>query len=459
MKRKRFFERSYFITLVLFLAFFNAGIFALAAYTHANSVDAAKQVCISEQFAIMEAFERDYSDGGETDGYFLMLSYGTHYEEKGILLRFANEKKTAYSNIPDTFPIPEKGEMIIQNTDGKKYIFISDTVCGGKYVLTYAKDISYLNEQLKSLAVVFGGVSVLASVILAFCLYFVQRKLYTPLKRLQDATNAVSRGDFTVQADETGNDEFASLAGDFNSMTNKINDQMSELKSVAEEKQRMLDNLGHEMRTPLTSIYGYAEHAFRNKLDEEKHLQTMLNIMDESKRLKRVGDILLEGAYLRENKIEKNVFSAVKLLDRIHGVFVMRAADKEVKITCRCEDVYLNGDKALIEILVSNLTENALRACKKGGDIELGAGIVDGAKTIYVKDNGIGMTSEQLSRITEPFYRTDKARSRAEGGTGLGLALCKTIADSHGAELYFESEPGKGTTAYLRFTKEGEDGK
>ena len=459
MKRKRFFERSYFITLVLFLAFFNIGILALATYTHANSVEAAKQVCISEQFAIMEAFERDYSDGGETDGYFLMLSYGTHYEDKGILLRFANEKKTAYSNIPDTFPIPEKGEMIIQNTDGKKYIFISDTVCGGKYVLTYAKDISYLDEQLKSLAIVFGGVSVLASVILAFCLYFVQRKLYTPLKRLQDATNAVSRGDFTVQADETGNDEFASLAGDFNSMTNKINDQMSELKSVAEEKQRMLDNLGHEMRTPLTSIYGYAEYAFRNKLDEEKHLQTMLNIMDESKRLKRIGDILLEGAYLRENKIEKSVFSAVKLLEHIHRIFIMRAADKGVKITYRCEDIYVTADKSLIEILVSNLTENALRACKEGGEIELGAGIVDGAKIIYVKDNGIGMTEEQLTRITEPFYRTDKARSRRDGGTGLGLALCKTIANSHEAELYFKSALGEGTTAYLRFTKEGEDGK
>ncbi len=456
MKRKRFFEKSYFITLILFLAFFNLGLFSLALYTHHNSTEAAKQICVSEQFAIIEAFEKDYSDGGETDGYFLMLSYGTHYEDKGILLRFATEKKTAFSNIPDTYPIPEKGQMVIENADGKKHIFISDTVCGGKYVLTYAKDISYLDEQLKSLAIVFGGVSVLASVILAFCLYFVQRKLYAPLKKLQDATNAVSRGDFTVQADETGNDEFASLAGDFNSMTNKINDQMSELKSVAEEKQRMLDNLGHEMRTPLTSIYGYAEYAFRNKLDEEKHLQTMLNIMDESKRLKRVGDILLEGAYLRENKIEKSVFSAAKLLERIQSVFIMRAADKKVKITYKCEDIYVTGDKALLEMLVSNLTENALRACKEGGEIELGAYVSENSKTIYVKDNGIGMTEEQLSHITEPFYRTDKARSRAEGGTGLGLALCKTIADSHGAELYFESEPGKGTTAYLRFKNEGE---
>ena len=459
MKRKRFFERSYFITLVLFLAFFNIGIFALAMYTHNNSTEAAKQVCISEQFAIIEAFERDYSDGGETDGYFLQLSYGTHYEDKGILLCFSNNKKVLYSNIPEGYPLPAAGELVIEKADGKKHIFISDAICGGKYVLTYAKDISYLDEQLKNLAIFFGGVSVLASVILAFCLYFVQRKLYAPLKKLQDATNAVSRGDFTVQADETGNDEFASLAGDFNSMTNKINEQMSELKSVAEEKQRMLDNLGHEMRTPLTSIYGYAEYSFRNRLEEEKQLQTMLNIMEESKRLKRIGDILLEGAYLRENKIDVNKVSVGELLTHIQRVFVFRAEDKKVKISYAGGSFDVLGDKALLEILVSNLTENALRACSEGGKIDLGAEIKDGIKTIFVRDNGIGMTTEQISRITEPFYRTDKARSRAEGGTGLGLTLCKSIADSHGAELFFESVPGEGTTAFLRFISETESEK
>lgn len=456
MKRKRFFEKSYFITLLLFLAFFNTGLFSLALYTHHNSTEAAKQICVSEQFAVIESFERDYSDGGETDGYFLQLSYGTHYRDKSIFLRFRTEDSVTYTNMPEDYPAPSAGEMVIENIDGKKFIFISDTVCNGKYLLTYAKDISYLDTQLKNLAAVFGGISVLASVILAICLYFVQRKLYTPLKKLQDATNAVSHGDFTVHADETGDDEFALLAVDFNSMTDKINDQINQLKTVADEKQRMLDNLGHEMRTPLTSIYGYAEYAFRNQLEEEKRLQTMLNIMDESKRLKRIGDILLEGAYLRENKIETGRVNVVKMLEHIQSIFILRAADKKVKITYKSEYAYVTGDKALLEILISNLTENALRACKEGGKIELGAKTVDGAKTIYVKDNGIGMTEEQIKHITEPFYRTDKARSRSEGGTGLGLTLCKTIANSHNALLLFESEVQKGTTAYLRFAKETE---
>ena len=456
MRRKRFFERSYFITLVLFLVLFNLGIFALAMYTQNNSIKAEKQICISEQFAIIEAFERDYDDSDGSDGYLLQISYGAYYEDKGIFLRFAEGEKTTYSNHPQDFPVPASGDLLIQKTEGKKYILISDVLCDGAYTLTYAKDISYLDMQLKNLAAAFAAVSVLASVVLAVCLYFVQRRLYKPLEKLQDATNAVSRGDFSVSADESGNDEFASLARDFNSMTGKINEQMNQLVAVAEEKQRMLDNLGHEMRTPLTSIYGYAEYAFRNEMDEEKRLQTMLYIMDETKRLKRVGDILLEGAYLRENKIEKNKLSAGKLLTSVQSSFVFRAAEKRVKITYAGGDFEILGDKPLLGILISNLTENALRACKEGGKIELGAIVRDGCKTLFVRDDGIGMTAEQLAHITEPFYRTDKARSRAEGGTGLGLTLCKNIADSHGASLLFESAPDKGTTAYVVFDNEKE---
>lgn len=457
MRRKRFFERSYFITLILFLVLFNLGIFALAMYTQNNSIKAEKQICISEQFAIIEAFERDYDDGGGTDGYLLQLSYGAYYEDKGIFLRFAEGDETTYSNHPQDFPVPASGDLLLHQADGKEYILISDVLCDGTYTLTYAKDISYLGKQLKKLAAAFAAVSVLASIVLAVCLYFVQRRLYKPLEKLQDATNAVSRGDFSVSADESGNDEFASLAKDFNSMTCKLNEQMNQLVAVAEEKQRMLDNLGHEMRTPLTSIYGYAEYAFRNEMNEEKRLQTMLYIMDETKRLKRIGDILLDGAYLRENKIEKAKLSAGELLTGMQSSFLFRAAEKRVKITYAGGNFEFLGDKSLLGILISNLTENALRACNEGGKIELGAIIKDGCKTLFVRDNGIGMTAEQLAHITEPFYRTDKARSRAEGGTGLGLTLCKNIAESHGASLLFESVPDKGTTAYVVFENEKED--
>ena len=99
-------------------------------------------------------------------------------------------------------------------------------------------------------------------------------------------------------------------------------------------------------------------------------------------------------------------------------------------------------------MLIYNLTENAVKACEKGGKVKLSC--FD--DTIVVEDNGKGMTEEQLLHITEPFYRTDKSRSRAEGGAGLGLALCKQIVNTHNAEMIFESERGLGTKIFIHFT-------
>ena len=294
-------------------------------------------------------------------------------------------------------------------------------------------------------------VSGLASIVLALSLYFIQRKLYAPLQKLREATKAISQGDFSARADDSGNDEFAELAEDFNAMSDKINQQMDELRTTAQQKQTMLDNLGHEMRTPLTSIYGAAEYAFRHNQTEEERLQSWLDVMAETKRLQRISRILLDSAFIRENGIQMGKLSAGGLIEKMQNIFILRAAEKHILITPAGGAFELNGDETLLEILIANLTENAIRACRKDGKVVLGAEIMDGVKTLYVRDNGIGMTAEQLEHITEPFYRTDKARSRTEGGTGLGLALCKRIAEAHGAVLDFESEVGVGTTAYVRF--------
>ena len=179
-------------------------------------------------------------------------------------------------------------------------------------------------------------------------------------------------------------------------------------------------------------------------------MQTLLDIMSESKRLQKISKVLLDSAFIRENGISAGKISTGGLLVKIRDIFVLRAAEKHVEICIEGENFVFDGDETLIEILISNLTENAVRACREGGKVVLGAEISEDAKTLYIRDNGIGMTEEQILHITEPFYRTDKARSRKEGGTGLGLALCKRIADAHGAQLAFVSEPGIGTTAYVR---------
>jgi len=126
----------------------------------------------------------------------------------------------------------------------------------------------------------------------------------------------------------------------------------------------------------------------------------------------------------------------------------MRAEKAEVEITCDTAPVTVKGNGTLLSMLFYNLTENAIKACSTGGKVKISC--LEGQAII--EDNGKGMTEEQLLHITEPFYRTDKSRSRAEGGAGLGLALCKQIVHTHGAQMRFESEVGKGAKIIVTFT-------
>ena len=115
--------------------------------------------------------------------------------------------------------------------------------------------------------------------------------------------------------------------------------------------------------------------------------------------------------------------------------------------------ITLNCDKLLIELLLCNLVSNAISACRGKGTVLIACEKKDNAVVLSVSDNGIGMTQEQIAHITEPFYRVDKSRSRNEGGTGLGLSLCKRIAESHQAKLEFDSAIGVGTKVIVTFTK------
>jgi signal transduction histidine kinase len=127
--------------------------------------------------------------------------------------------------------------------------------------------------------------------------------------------------------------------------------------------------------------------------------------------------------------------------------------EKRVKITHLCDAGSIPGREDLLRSLLLNLGVNALKACPdSGGEVRLEAGREAEHTILSVTDNGCGIPAESIPRVTEPFYRVDKARSRATGGVGLGLALCRQIAALHGAELRIESHVGKGTRVKVIFT-------
>ncbi|MBQ9120923.1 MAG: HAMP domain-containing protein [Clostridia bacterium] len=258
--RMKFFERTYLLMLTLFLIFLNGSIFSLVLYTHHNTLLAEEQVCISEELTVREAFERDYKSDQFGSDHLLQITYGLFYKEKDILLSFTDTAGEVYSTLPEGLSSPAEGKLSSQFLDGTRYILITERICDGKFVMTYAKDVSHLDEDFKKLTVYFISASFAASVLLAVFMYLALRRLYAPLDRLRTVTQTISGGDLCARADESGNDEFSDLAKDFNRMADRVTEQMDELRATAVQKQRMLDDLAHEMRTPLTGIHGYAEY-------------------------------------------------------------------------------------------------------------------------------------------------------------------------------------------------------
>lgn len=448
--KMKFFERTYLLMLALFLLFLNGSIFFLARYTQNHILEAEEQICISEEITVREAFERDYAAEKFGSDRLLEMTYTAFYGEKGITLSFTAADGDIYSTIPDGLTYPGPGKLLAQRKDGKRYVLITEEICGGAFLMTYAKDVSHLDEELQRLVSYFIAASLVASVLLALLLYFTLRRLYSPLDKLRSVTRSISEGDLSARADQSGSDEFSALAKDFNRMADKVAEQMQELTATATQKQRMLDDLAHEMRTPLTGIHGYAEYICGANVPEEERVEAAQYIMQESMRLSSISEILLDTAFIREKRIEKTELSAARLLSDTKKRHSLSADGRGVVLTCEGDDTTLWGDRLLLELLLSNLTENAIKACPDGGRVTLSVSREGKHTVLSVADNGIGMTEEQLTHVTEPFYRVDRARSRREGGTGLGLALCATIAQAHGAELTFTSVPGKGTKVFLK---------
>ena len=434
---------------------FGSGIFALAVFFNGQLVENCENTCLAEQFYISKSFAADCEYTTSTGGSVkeLMMSYGEYYSSDGIILavEYGGEvsdtgDKAALAQIAFDADLPEGERVYFQRrVDGARYIFIKSGLEDGS--ITYIKDISYLDEDWRAIAVIFVSISAIVSVVLALVLFIILKRLSSPLAKLTKGVEAVAKGDYSVRTRVGGKDEFSELSDGFNYMTEQISDQINALSLVAQQKQQLVDDLSHEMRTPLTSIHGYAEYLLTANASEEERIDALLCIKSESERLARLSQSLLDISYVSGAPIEKKEISLSGLFESIEKRFEIKAANEGVELSFEDGGESVVGDGTLVDLLFSNLTDNAIKACR---DSDIKKVSVKAEKTedgilVTVSDTGRGMTEEELRHITEPFYRTDKVRSRADGGAGLGLTLCHRIVEAHGGKMEFSSKPGEGT--------------
>lgn len=219
---------------------------------------------------------------------------------------------------------------------------------------------------------------------------------------------------------------------------------MSELERAAREKEDFVANFAHELKTPLTSIIGYADTIYQKELSREETRKASWHIWNEGMRLESLSLKLMELTVFSRQDFPLTELPADELLQDVAEGLAPLFREKQIDFQVRAEQAYVLADYDLLKTLLINLTDNSIKA---GADrIELSGQIKENKYLICVRDNGCGMEQEELSRITEAFYMVDKARSRKQHGAGLGLALAEQAARLHGDRLTFESRVGAGTT-------------
>ena len=231
---------------------------------------------------------------------------------------------------------------------------------------------------------------------------------------------------------------------------------ITELRRLEQVRTEFVANVSHELRTPLTAIQGYLETLLDGALEEREHARKFLEIVfRHTERLGRLTDDLTDLSNIELGKVSLRLepTSVAEIADSVVTIISPRASGGQVKVEARLPvdlpEVLADRDR-LSQILI-NLVDNAVKYTPKGGQVTV-EGRVDpaGMVEVTVRDTGVGIPKADLPRLTERFYRVDKARSRDLGGTGLGLAIVKHLVLAHGGELDIESELWKGTS--VRFT-------
>lgn len=271
--------------------------------------------------------------------------------------------------------------------------------------------------------------------------------LTRPLKRMARGAGRMADGNYGERFQAPGRDEIGELAHSFNQMADAVEEKIGELERSAREKEDFVANFAHELKTPLTSIIGYADTIYQKELPREEVRRASWHIWNEGMRLEGLSFKLMELTVLGRQDFVLEEMPAAELLQDVAEGLEPLFVKKEIALQLEAAPAYVRVEYDLLKTLLLNLCDNA---CKAGasqirleGHIETGqTGDVYG---ISVTDNGCGMEEEELSRITEAFYMVDKARSRKQHGAGLGLTLADRIARIHGSRLLFQSQKGQGT--------------
>ena len=270
---------------------------------------------------------------------------------------------------------------------------------------------------------------------------WVARGMTQPLRDMARAARRMEIGDYSQRVVTDSRDEVGKLAEAFNRMS-------EELEGLELLRRELVANVSHELKTPISALRAHLE----NLLDgvEQPDRETLQIMLVQSERLGRLVDQLLDLSRLESGDVplEREGVELAPLVSQVFSEIQVARPDPGVTLA---DDLPgdlppVFADRERVHQVLFNLLDNAVRFTPTGGRVTVTASRHNGSVDVAVADTGPGISSEDLSRVFERFYRVDQSRSRDDGGTGIGLAIARSVVEAHGGRIWADSEPGRGST-------------
>ncbi len=308
---------------------------------------------------------------------------------------------------------------------------------GNEYYLFSKLSDAPLQQYLTKLIIALAIASVAILVLVFIAIYAAVKHLMTPVKEMTLAAKRFGNGDFSEKLYVPEDNEFGFLA-------NSLNEMASSLEAIEENRKSFISNVSHELRTPMTTIGGFVDGILDGTIPKEKHKYYLRIVSEEVDRLARLVKSMLNISKYEAGEMEmtKETFDLMPLLVKVLLMFEQRIDAKHVEIRGIEHGRFMvSADSDLMQQVLYNLVENAVKFVNDGGYIEFAFENRDGSSVIRIRNSGEGLKANEISKVFDRFYKADASRGIDKTGVGLGLSIVRSIIKLHDGKILVRSEP------------------
>jgi signal transduction histidine kinase len=451
----KFFSKLYFSMLILLTLALAVAEYSIVSFSLESSVNTQVDMALKQHQQVKYAFQSDFFSVQQVnpkavDLLTIRRIAGNASDSMNVdLALFDDNERELYSTLLKDPPEldPSEGEIEYRAVpEDNKIILYSESVIkqsGIKYELITSNDITSVYDSARQMQFVCLWVYLAVIIFGAIFAFIFSLFITMPIKALTRAGEAFRDGNFSGRVYVNSKDEIAELAGVYNQMAQTIEEKIEDLELAVKQREDFTAAFAHELKTPMTSIIGYADTLYQKDLTEDEAREAAGFIVNEGMRLEALSFKLLDLMTLNKHDYMLEEIQMADFLKDVEDTVKPAAAKRGVNLFFDYVPGYVRIEFDLFKTLIINLIDNAMKSGTT--DVAVLSQVKENTYMVAIVDHGRGIPAAELKRVTEAFYMVDKARSRKEHGAGLGLALCQKIAQIHGTRLDIRSKEGEGT--------------